>query len=119
MVVVVGPLDSSVRVSFLAGSFRFEVTFRAVPENADQSQEGRMERKEEKGRKDMLYLFSRRRTRPLSSSLPTRLLRSTPSRLLLVPLLLLYNVRRSSRGVIRCTPRFLLIPRSYSCTYSV
>ena len=43
--VVVGPLDSSVRVSFLVGSFRFEVMFRAVSENADQPQEGRMERK--------------------------------------------------------------------------
>lgn len=34
-VVVVGPLDSSVRVSFLVGSCRFEVMFRAVSENAD------------------------------------------------------------------------------------
>ncbi|KIK04599.1 hypothetical protein K443DRAFT_412436 [Laccaria amethystina LaAM-08-1] len=58
------------------------------------------------------HLFSRRRTRPLSSSLPTSLLGSTSSRLLLVPLLLLHNVRRSSGGVIKCTPRFLLIPRS-------
>ena len=52
MVVVVGPLDSSVRVSFLAESFRFEVMFRAVSENAQISlkREGWREKKKREGR---------------------------------------------------------------------